>query len=351
MSEFDLEPTKLQNVERHVAELLGEIGVTAAFSLVPLRGGRNNRTFRVSTSSSSFLLKWYFSHQQDDRDRVSAEFAFCCCLWQHGIRQIPQPLGVDRSIGLGLFEFLPGRPPSAQEVTWAHHQEALAFIQDLNTARGEPSAIALANASEACFSLAEHVARIDGRLENLENVPVVDDVDRTMVKFVRQDLRTAFEQQRAALAENARRANLNVQEDLSPSERLLSPSDFGFHNTLLQEDGSLRFVDFEYAGWDDPAKLVSDFFCQIQVPAWASEFASFLDGVAQLSFMPEGIRQRTRILFPFYQIKWCCILLNEFLPTGGARRAFSDSGDATTMRADQLDLARSMLTRLDDARY
>ena len=38
----------------------------------------------------------------------------------------------------------------------------------------------------------------------------------------------------------------------------LSPSDFGFHN-ILQSEGRLNFLDFEYAGRDDLAKLLSDF--------------------------------------------------------------------------------------------
>ena len=46
--------------------------------------------------------------------------------------------------------------------------------------------------------------------------------------------------------------------DLAPDHRALSPSDFGLHNAMRAEDGRLRFIDFEYFGWDDPVKLVSD---------------------------------------------------------------------------------------------
>ena len=44
----------------------------------------------------------------------------------------------------------------------------------------------------------------------------------------------------------------------TPPRRSLSPSDFGFHNALLEADGRLTFVDFEYFGWDDPVKIVAD---------------------------------------------------------------------------------------------
>ena len=39
---------------------------------------------------------------------------------------------------------------------------------------------------------------------------------------------------------------------------ILSPSDFGFHNSLFRNN-KLFFFDFEYAGWDDPIKLMCDF--------------------------------------------------------------------------------------------
>ena len=45
---------------------------------------------------------------------------------------------------------------------------------------------------------------------------------------------------------------------LTNNRQLLSPSDFGFHNTLLTNEG-LKFIDFEYFGWDDPVKLTCDF--------------------------------------------------------------------------------------------
>ena len=48
------------------------------------------------------------------------------------------------------------------------------------------------------------------------------------------------------------------ETDLNDDYQLLSPSDFGFHNTLLTKDG-LKFIDFEYFGWDDPVKLTCDF--------------------------------------------------------------------------------------------
>jgi len=53
--------------------------------------------------------------------------------------------------------------------------------------------------------------------------------------------------------------NKKFKNNISNSNRILSPSDFGLHNTI-SEKKKLYFLDFEYFGWDDPIKLICDFF-------------------------------------------------------------------------------------------
>ena len=54
-------------------------------------------------------------------------------------------------------------------------------------------------------------------------------------------------------------AKAPVEAELPVEQRTLSPSDFGFHNALRRPDGRVVFLDLEYFGWDDPAKMISDF--------------------------------------------------------------------------------------------
>jgi hypothetical protein len=130
----------------------------------------------------------------------------------------------------------------------------------------------------------------------------------------------------------------------------VSPSDFGFHNALLEFDDRVRFLDFEYAGWDDPAKLICDFFCQPAVPVPPRFFEPFTQAIAACYPHPEMVIGRTRLLMPVYRVKWVCIRLNEFLPTGNRRRQFSlDAEQVDTRRTLQLDAARVALSQLQEA--
>lgn len=346
MSDIPANPFDARSLEPHIAALLALADRSATFTLEALSGGRNNRSFRIRSGDGDSMLKWYFSHPDDVRDRLGAEFEFGRCLWRHGLRQVAQPLAADRIAGLGLYQFLPGKTPARRDVTQQHHRLAVAFLQQINSCRSTADARQLPSASEACFSLAEHIACVDRRLQCLLAVPAEDASSRDMLKVLSNELQPAFAQWRTDVLRWAATEGLDPKTQLGEDQRCLSPSDFGFHNTLLQEDGSLRFVDFEYAGWDDPAKLVGDFFCQIDVPANGSEFDTFLERVASLFAAPEPIVQRARQLFPLYQLKWCCIVLNDFLPTGGARRIFSQPGELADRRMQQLTLARQLLERV-----
>ena len=98
---------------------------------------------------------------------------------------------------------------------------------------------------------------------------------------------------------------------LEPSLRILSPSDFGFRN-ILKQSKTLYFLDFEYAGWDDPAKLICDFLVRPDHNLSQRAQQLFVEKIAD--FLPDDeVVYRAKKLERLYQIKWCCILLNSFL--------------------------------------
>ena len=53
----------------------------------------------------------------------------------------------------------------------------------------------------------------------------------------------------------------------------------------------------------------------------------------------DGLRDRARIVYPLYGLKWCLILLNDFLPD----RATTATAD---VRAQQLRKASALVDRL-----
>jgi hypothetical protein len=330
---------------RQVQALADAAGLGPVRSVAPMPGGANNRVFRVEAAAGAALLKAYFRHPDDPRDRLGAEWAFSRFAWESGVRCIPQPLACDPEAGLGLFEFVYGRSLHGSLAGEAAVDQAIEFYRALNRAR--TAAAALPRASESCFSLDDHFATVDRRVNRLKAIPVAAVADMAAAGFVEGELLPAWQRVQAEARAAASALGLKPDRPLDPPDRCVSPSDFGFHNALLAADGRLRFVDFEYAGWDDPSKLVCDFFCQPAVPAPAAALGRFAVAVAGELPAPELHLARANLLLPVYRVKWVCIMLNEFLPVGGTRRTFSDTAAAQDARkAAQLAKARAALAAL-----
>ncbi len=287
-------------------------------SSAPIGVGRNSRVFRIDLdggdSPSSVVVKFYRRDAGDTRDRLGTEFESLRFLWENGIRVIPRPIAVDRDRHFAMYEYIAGDVPASASVTAPDIDAAVDFLAALERLRRAPGSQTLPAASEACFSLAEIVASIERRRERLRLVPA----DSGDIVFMREWLEGTFDplmvEVRTWCRGAADRDGIAFDESIGFGARTLSPSDFGFHNTIRRSDGTLVFLDFEYFGWDDPAKTVVDYLLH---PGMALErslkhrFAGrILDAFADVPL----IAPRARIVYPLFGLKWAMILLNEFLP-------------------------------------
>ncbi len=309
-----------------------------------LPGGGNNRIYRVQAPGHDVVLKHYFRHPDRPRDRLGAEFSFLKYAWGAGARCIPEPLARDDAEGVGIYSFLPGRPLVAAEVGHAEIGQAAGFIEFLNGS-GRAAASSLTEASEACFSVEAHLRLVDGRVDRLKAIAVGDDVGAMASRLVEDSLLPAWRRIRADVEDRLGNSRLPWAGDLAAPDRIVSPSDFGFHNALRGADGGLFFVDFEHAGWDDPAKLACDFFLQPALPPSRVFLAATTRRFASLARDPDGAYARAELLWPVLAIKWCCILLNHFSAVDLARRTFA-SAEAASARNAQLGKARRLLEEL-----
>lgn len=321
-------------------QLASVAGRAAPSALTRLAGGKNNQVFRVEMAQGEpLVLKRYFSDPRDTRDRLAAEWGFLQHAWARGVRTIPQPLASNPASQTGLYSFVPGRKLRADELDALQVDAAVDFVLAVNAAPRDP--MVLAPGSEACFCLVQHLDTVERRVARLSDLdpqaPHADDARR----FVAGVLLPAWQAARRRITDVAAAAGLPLDRVLDAGECCLSPSDFGFHNALADDAGKLSFLDFEYAGRDDPAKLVSDFFCQPEIPVPLGLHEHFVLRLADGLGLDEAGRLRCRILLDAYRIKWTCIILNDFLPLGAARRAFADAGQWAERCAAQLAKAQA----------
>ena len=328
-------------------EAITRLAGSAPRALTPLGGGRNSQVFRLETADGRTLaLKAYFRHAGDSRDRLGTEFGALRFLWEQGIRCVPQPLALDATTALGLYEFIPGEPPCVPQD--AELDAAWAFLVTLRKLSSAPTAARLPLASEAHFSLQEVAAHVQARLDRLTTATSEQPLAPELRAFLQRDLIPAWRMLREDCQLACPRSGVAFDAPLPDSRRTLSPSDFGFHNALRRVDG-LVFVDFEYFGWDDPAKMLADFLLHPGMTLSLPQRQRFANGLVE-HLGVEGLQLRARLCFPLFGIKWCLILLNEFLNDSLDRRTFADSAESSTeeRQALQLGKARQKLQQLLD---
>jgi hypothetical protein len=284
------------------------------------------------------LLKAYFHHPDDPRDRLASEFAFSRFAWDCGIRSIAEPIACDNQTHLGLYEYIEGRELTAGEIGPSEVDQAAGFFAELNRHELDETAATLGTASEAYFTIAEHLNCIQRRVQHLRQLNRQSQLDHLAADWLESKLSPAWYRVRKAAERQAAAYGLSLDEPLAMADRCISPSDFGFHNAIRAADSRLRFIDFEYAGWDDPAKTICDFLCQPRLPAPEEFAARFTDAVLADCSDATFHRRRIEVLLPVYRLKWCCIMMNEFLPVGSRRRSFAcDTADREQQKRQQLE--------------
>jgi phosphotransferase family enzyme len=327
------------------ARLCGEAGLAQPRALTRLSGGKNNRVFRVSLEEgSAVVLKSYFHDPRDMRDRLRAEWGFLSFAWERGVRACPKPLARDTDAHAGLYAMLPGEKLAASAVMRAHVEAAADFVSAVNAPPREIDDRPLG--SEACLSLRQHIVTIDRRVERLATLADDAPFREEAEKFVTHYLKPAWALVRTKVVGTSTQAKRDLDTVIDRRDVIMSPSDFGFHNTLLGPDGVLRFLDFEYAGRDDPAKLAGDFFACPEIPAPKDAFGAFVDGLGNGLGLSAEARDRAHLLRDAYRIKWTCIIFNDFLPSDDARRAFALAEDRAERCARQLARAEAKLAEI-----
>lgn len=325
--------------------LLTKAGLCTTIKAITRCSGGNNRTYRINTKEGCFAIKQYFRKADDLRDRLTSEFNFLTYARTITPQFVPLAYAQDKMNGIALYEFIEGNTIQPHEITEKELQLAIEFFTLLNNNVARNQARQLNLASEACFSFAAHLNLVDTRLEQLNALTPKSAEDKLAKKMINY-LGITWHKITKKIQQTVDTKTFEMEID--SSQRCISPSDFGFHNALRTIDGKIRFLDFEYAGWDDPAKMVGDFFSQLAVPIPLKFFDMFTEQVMQPFTNPADLIIRANFLRLVYQVKWCCIALNIFLPTHLERRLFANPDlNVAILKRNQLAKASSLIKLLE----
>ena len=283
----------------------------SSYSITPICGGANNSLHKVESESQTFVFKKY-RPISGDHDRLLHEEKFYYWIKDQNIRNTPKVYAWDKESRQGLFSFIAGSFPS-EPISDDQIKQLSTFILRLNVNRKNAHKLAIPLATDTAISIAGHLENIGGRLSKLKERVDQSDRLKPIQSFLNEELIPRWE----SIYQDSQHSDL-IDYEISKFDRVLSPSDIGFHNTLESESDKLTFYDFEYAGWDDPCKMCCDFSLQPRYTISSNQSALFENKVGSLlsSQNREKFFLRLKLLKPIHCIKWCCIFFNELAHKG-----------------------------------
>ena len=292
-----------------IDELLGKPVTT----FEQLRVGRNSRVFRaVCADGTKYAVKEY--EPSGTWDRLDTEYRALELMHQKDISTVPHAILRNDQHRVGIYSFIDGTP-LPQRVGMQDMHQAVAYISALARIRPEECTWRKI-AAEGCRPFSLVLDDTTKRAFAIYTAERVTPLHKKAARFAEKNILEA-------LALLPLRNNLLAETAIPQETVILSPSDFGFHNAIRQADNSVVFLDFEYFGWDDPAKTVADFLLHPAMHLTESQKLYFVRELHHALPCPDTLSQRLSTAFVLYGLKWCTILLNEFLPNGLARRRFA----------------------------
>lgn len=317
-----------------------ELRCTGCESVVGSGNSRINKLTRAS--APPIALKNYPDRETENRDRLGVESRAYEFLRGLDVLCVPSVIHVDRTLNWAIYTWEEGKALTTPEV--GDLLQAVEFLSALKTASGMEAAASLAPAFEACLSGEELVRQIYGRWESLraatdEHVDLGDFLDQVFPPLMRQAERRA-----------RKYWPHSFYRELSFDDQTLSPGDFGFHNALHRPSKELVFFDFEYFGWDDPVKLISDFWWHPGMQLSERQKEQWLDDCLLLYGDSSEVATRLDAAHPLYGLRWALIVLNPFLRSGWGRRAHAQPDEKVkrgNVLSGQLSKAKNICQKVE----
>jgi len=313
-------------------------------SIEKLVSGGNNQVFKIICDDEKLLAKVYFPKGNNDKNRrLSREFNALHFLWQHGIRQIPEPIHADRENQIGIYEYIDGRKINKGDIQHDDLSQAARFLGKLHGLSESSDVRQIGIASDACLTLQDYWGSIETRHQKICQAIVSKKKYRHVADFMETSfypvckiIRNRFEE-------------ISAETTICHLSPVLSPSDFGFHNALKLKSGEITFIDFEYFGWDDPAKMISDFFHHPAMGLSVKEKLFFLNSFITFSEIGNALIHRLKKVYFAVGLKWCLLMLNICLPDVMDRKRFAnpDLQDAILIE-EQLEKSKVKLIQLQE---
>ena len=312
--------------------------------LLKISGRGNSQIYKLTAGDKNkYAVKVYPDKSTDNRERLKIEYLALTLLNNEGFTNIPKTVSKNDDLNIGVYSWIDGS--EIQSVGQRDLDQAIAFIRSLNIlSKNNPSCFH-SLASGSCLSAKSLLKQIELRLKRLQSIAINNQSLNLFLKNIFIPLWKRVKSENLILWPESSR-----DRKLDAKYRILSPSDFGFHNALQGNDDKLTFIDFDYFGWDDPVKLTADFLWHPAMELNSKITAKWVKAMVEQFTIDPDFKDRLHAAMPLFGLRWVMIILNEFLPGFAERRknaGETDSYDLKKSQSIQLMKAKQYCKRVE----
>ena len=278
-----------------------------------IRGRGNSTIYKITMQSEEkFAAKLYPDPTFDPRPRLETERKAYSLFNSNHVSQTPRLVATGGNLNFSLFEWVNGLSidkPSQNDL-----DSLISFVKSLIDLSQKTPYDQFNLASAACLSGKDIENQIYDRYTKIKNIAhkhdnlkcfLEKDLEQTIENFIKYSKSSWFG---------------SFSSCLQKSDQILSPSDLGFHN-VIKSDIDLKFIDFEYFGWDDPVKLTSDVLLHPGMTLTNEQKRYWVKNLVEIFSDDPTFRPRLFSCYILYGLCWCLILLNDFCEFNSFKRA------------------------------
>ena len=251
-----------------------------------------------------------------NHDRLKSEFKSTEIFKQLNFKNVQRPVSFVKNLGVASYEWIEGdRVPTYGD---KEIKSALSFLRNLHKNSQVKQFQNFPMAADACPKGLDIEIQIKRRLAQFDLLSKkYSELDQYLTKEFKPLLKDIIYWSKTSWP-----LNPSYSEPIKKDKLILSPSDFGFHNSLRSKNQNLTFHDFEYFGWDDPVKLICDFSHHAAMDLSEELEQLWFSGVSEI--YGKHLINRLIAAWPMYGLNWCLIILNEFKDEVWSRRCAAD---------------------------
>jgi hypothetical protein len=269
-----------------------------------IKGQKNSQVFKVVTNKNKeLLLKYYPDPKNDKVNRSENEFN-SLKLIRNISTEVPKSILLNTSLNFALYEFIKGK--KINKIKSDDIYNILKFIRKIQKIKNTKNTL-IKNAKESCLSINDLIIQINNRYAKLLEVNIKNK-NIKLKKFL-HEFNSVKDNIYNLIYKNF--SKKNILNKLPNHQQIIHPADFGFHNSI-KSNTKIYFIDFEYLGFDDPVKLICDFYWHPAMKLDKNISKLWLHESLKV-FNYKNISVKLQFLLNAYGLRWSLIILNDFV--------------------------------------